>query len=1007
MTRTEMPTVRLAGALFLLTGLASLQGAGFQTVRNWGEAQGLNLGFTAATAQTADGFLWFGTPSGLFRFDGYAFVRVDPRGPGMAMELSVSALLADRDGGLWIGSTAEGLYRFEKGAATTYRKERGLTNDRIKCLYQDADGVVWVGTDGGGAFHQDGDRFVPLHVNGRAPPTHPTAFAPEPGGGLRIGTHHDGIFQVSRDGDVQGVMVTPTVKALLRDRSGTVWIGTALGLAKIVEGKPERVPLRDANGRMDTNVFVIALAQDRWGALWIGTATGLVRLEGDRQEFFGPEQGLGNGFVTSVFADREGTVWVGTEVGDLHQIVRQKIRMRSPFPKGLPSITTLWMGRQGRLWAGGDQGLVALQDERTVWTPPPGSLAAREVFALGEDDRGRLWFAKRMGDWGIVEGDSVERVPTGHLWVAQRSAKFFLQTRHHGLLVGTAGGLLRVGADGSITNLPQLELSHKDVTCALEQDDGTLWVGTGYGLNRFRNGETVAYVDLQPRALEVVYSLIGDPDNTVWVASQKGLWRVRDGQFFAFLPKHGMPPAAGPLVEDGRGFLWIALGEKVARAALAGLNDVADGRASRVEVRTWGRTDGLRSDILADSCWGIRSPDGVLHFATDKGIADIDPGELRPNDVAPTPRIERLVVNGENRDWLRRDSGSEDDKTVVLPPGYNRLEVHFAALSYSAPDRVRFAWRLQGLSDDWEDTDGQRTAFFRGLRPGRYEFELNATNEAGVPGSRTARLHILALSPWWQTPGFRLGALGLACATLGGAYSLRVRRLKQLGDTRREYSRRLLERQEMERSRLAKELHDGLGQDLLILKNQLAMLERDLPPDRADLLRRAQELGGISQSVIDETRTVAHNLRPAELDRVGLTASMEAMLERVASSSDIEMVSRIENIEGALSKEGEVLVYRISQELVNNLLKHSQAQNALVSLARTDPQCVELMVSDDGRGFNLQAIRGEADAGRGLGLDSVAERVEMLGGSLRIESSPGTGTRCWIRVPVTAPSPSE
>ena len=214
---------------------------------------------------------------------------------------------------------------------------------------------------------------------------------------------------------------------------------------------------------------------------------------------------------------------------------------------------------------------------------------------------------------------------------------------------------------------------------------------------------------------------------------------------------------------------------------------------------------------------------------------------------------------------------------------------------------------------------------------------------------------------------------------------------------RREFARRTLEGQEAERKRIAAELHDSVGQDLLVVKNRalLALQGAEaLGPAREHL----QAISDVLTETIAHTRTLAHDLRPAALDRLGLAAAVRANVEKVATGSRIHFTVDVRDVDGLLPPEAEISLFRIVQEATTNILKHSGATEARVSLGRVR-QRVALVISDNGLGLSR-----DAEAPGGFGLESIAERVRLLGGTMQIREAPGTGMTLAITLAITLPA---
>jgi PAS domain S-box-containing protein len=211
---------------------------------------------------------------------------------------------------------------------------------------------------------------------------------------------------------------------------------------------------------------------------------------------------------------------------------------------------------------------------------------------------------------------------------------------------------------------------------------------------------------------------------------------------------------------------------------------------------------------------------------------------------------------------------------------------------------------------------------------------------------------------------------------------------------RAEYTFQLIASQEAERTRIARELHDSLGQNLLLIKNraQLELAKAKLP---GDLREELQSVSNLASQAIAEVRHIAHDLHPQQLDLLGLTRALQSLIENTAESSTMAIEGKFEPVDDILSREAAINVYRIVQESLNNIFKHSHAKKARITLER-DVHEVLLKIKDDGCGFK------SSDGGKGLGLKNIAERVLMLGGKIKLDSEPDKGTRIEITIPIRA-----
>jgi signal transduction histidine kinase len=333
---------------------------------------------------------------------------------------------------------------------------------------------------------------------------------------------------------------------------------------------------------------------------------------------------------------------------------------------------------------------------------------------------------------------------------------------------------------------------------------------------------------------------------------------------------------------------------------------------------------------------------------------------------------------------------------VTVAPGQRGLEINYTGLSLLKSEQVQFKYRLEGLDAEWVDVGTRRVANFPYLPPGGYRFRVIAANSDGVWNNEGAALDIFVAAPfyraWWF---FTLVALGVVGMTLL-IYQRRFAALRARQAAQEAFSRQLIKSQEAERKRLAAELHDSLSQNLVIIKNR-AMISLQQREDPEEVFEQVAEIAEAADHALFEVREIAHNLRPFQIDRLGLTKAIEAVV-RKANAGALRFGAKLDKIDALLPPESEINLYRIIQESVNNIVKHAQATEASVTIQRRE-QTIEVMIQDNGRGFTTAVTQpSQSRDGSGLGLVGINERARILGSTPVIESAPGRGTKIWLEI---------
>jgi signal transduction histidine kinase/ligand-binding sensor domain-containing protein len=977
----------MLASLFAAAALSLTAESPFQLVHDkWGTSEGLPQSSVTAILQAHDGYLWLGTQGGLVRFDGVRFQLLAPAThPGMTSS-RVRSLFEDRHRTLWIGTEDGGLLTYKGGVfAPVTAPEFSVTT--VTIVADAGNDGVWVGTSAG-LFEMRGGSVRPRLGRDGASLTPLTNPVGDEAGDLWIGTRAglvrfrpDGVdTYTSRDG-----LPHDEVRALLRSRDGSLWIGTARGIARWRNGTISRPPL----GALNT-VPVNALYEEATG-LWIGTPNDLYRLVDDRAT---PVPSMRWESILSITSDREGNLWIGTVMNGLMRLKAARVAMLHVKEGGGVGVVPIVEDREGTMWIGGScTGLLRDRSGERRLIGSKDGLPAACIWSLLADRDGVLWIGT-LGNGVIRHANGVFRSFTrGNSGLLHDDVLALFQDSHGVIWIGTRGGL-QAFANGTFTAYRVADgLVNDDVRFVTEARDGAIWIATTGGISRFAGGRFTNYTTANGLAHNAVRAIHEDVDGTLWFGSYGGgLMRFKDGRFTHITQQNGLfDDVVSRILEDDRGNLWMSGNRGIFRASRESLNAFADGRARAVASISYGVSDGMLTHETngGGQPAGWKSRDGRLWFPTINGVAIIDP--RTPDAVMPPPIvIERVAVDDRELDRAG---------PIVLPSGRMRLEIAYTALSLTAPERSQFRYRLEGYETEAVEAGTRRVAYYTNLPPGNYVFRATGSNHDGKWNTEGATLDVTITAPFWMTWWFR-GSAALVLAAMG--FTLHRARIAQLDRRQQQheaFTRQLIDSQEAERARIARELHDTLGQSLVLIKNQ-AQLGLRQPEGKGGAAMT--EISSMAAQAITEVKEIAYDLRPYQLDRLGLTRALEALAARVASSTGLPVNARLEKIDGVLPKDAEITLYRIVQESLNNIVKHAQATAIDVTIDRDDA-AVRARIRDNGRGFDVTEVQR---AQGGMGLAGMSERAAMLRATLNLVSSAGRGTTIAVTIPLPGAPPS-
>lgn len=915
-------------------------------VDSWSVENGLPDNEAISVIQTRDGYLWIGTLHGLVRFDGSLFTAFDEMNTPALKSDKIVFLFEDDETNLWIGTQSSGLEVIQNGMIKSFGAETANAG-AVTYAREDAGGILFCCENG----NQNG---IALYHNGKMN-FYANAISPQLfyfANHMLVPTRDGGVWQL-QDGRMQKWMGNRRVKdfgplpwgntpirAACEDGAGDLIVGT-LG-AGIFWFEPDGHYRRISTAEGLSSDYVLSLCLDNEGDLWAGTDGG--GLDRIKKKVFNSPENFHSWAVQSLSGDTNGGLWTafgapGVSYWSSNSTTDYQVgRLHEAWEVLVDDRQEVWVGSQ-------EEGLFLFETNHFL-AAPGAEILGSKIFALFESRDGRLWAgcANGLGCWdgqtwklfttkdGLSENTvrAIAEDSGGHFWIGTEN-----------------GGVNFFDGQKFVSYQATNGLPGNDISCLYSDSDGVLWAGTaGHGLAQFKNGKWTSFSTQDGLASDSIGYIIGDEQGNLWIGSNRGLMRVDRKSL------------------DGTGPFFF---------------------------RVYGKSDGLptRECSSGSQPAAIRVRDGRLLFPTTKGLVSIDPAALKRNARAPQVLIESVLVGEQQQHTNPLDLAWSPEATV--PPHGEQLEIHYTALNFSAPQNVRFQYRLEGQQKGWTDAGNTRVARYTGLPPGNYRFDVQACNEDGVWSQTGASLDIYVAPQFWQTKTFQLGAILFGLAVTVGivrylstqALHRQVQRLKQQ------------EALERERARIARDLHDQLGANLtqVALLGEMAEEDKNVP---GEVESHAQQ---ISQTARETTRAldeIVWAVNPSNDTLEGLANYAckygQEYFTLAGLPCRVDVPAQLPA--AAIPPEVRHNVFLAFKEATHNVVKHARAREAWIRL-RLQPESFILEVEDNGRGMDK-----EPQAQNRNGLRNMKRRMSDIGGDFSISAGANGGTLVRLSVPM-------
>ncbi|MBS1790230.1 MAG: hypothetical protein JST85_21070 [Acidobacteria bacterium] len=970
----------------------------------WTTANGLPQNTVTGLAQTPDGYLWLSTFDGLARFDGVRFTIFDKGNTKGIVNNRFARLFADREGAVYAYTENYVVTVYRQGVFRSY-SDFATAGEPIAAIVSDAQGNAVFET-AKGDYALQGDRFV-LTPNQKEPHVKQIYWGKSGAKWIialnQITRQQDGQVTTYPLNLTEDELRTLNGLAPYEDSRGALWVrrkAPAFELWRLQAGKVTVFTKKEIPALNE--LFPHQIMEDAEGCLWLFLSglnmpkpSQLVRFKDNQFTSYKLDEAVGAG---ASLADREGNFWLATVTG-LRRLRRKLITTLS-VKDGLNSneVYPLIQTTNGDIFIGTVQGVNRYASGKI--TNPGLRYSNNFPFPLymrgfWEDDRARLWLGYQgEGGFGrFEEPSSVKRIGKNDL---PNGATDFTADRAGNIWIATSEGLFKYKDDKEIAHYTAADGLPSDNVITVHFDrDGNLWAGTFEGVAQLKDGRFISYDAEADSPKGFVRAIYEDTDGVLWFGTYgDGLVRYKGGKFFNYRVEHGLfNNGVFAILEDKRGNFWMSSNRGIHRVSRQELSDFADGKIPKLNSVSYDEKDGM----LNAECNGGRLPaaikakDGKFWFPTMGGVAIIDPEAEALNPIPPPVIVETISIDRKAVDAQVFQSAIRNPQSAIeLGPGQSQLEIIYTALSLLKSAQIKFKYKLEGLETNWTDVGTQRSANYSYLPAGSYTFRVIAANANGVWNNEGARLRVVVRPYFYQTWWFFLLAVAAMAGTIWLIAHVRLSQMRKIAEAKTAFSRQLITSQEAERKRIAAELHDGLGQSLLVIKNRTSIGKR-VADDGAKVTAQLDEISSAAGQALEEVRGIAHNLRPYHLERLGLRESLNAMIEKIREATGLEINARVALFDEVFSKDDEVLFYRVIQECLNNIIKHAQATKVEISIVQTETQ-VTASIQDNGRGF----VGTPENQSGGFGLIGLAERVRMLGGTHSIESEAGNGTRVTI-----------
>ncbi len=759
--------------------------------RNWNAESGLLGNTITDIMQDSDGYMYFGTYSGLMRFDGVEFTAMNRLYDEKYDFLSARTTYQDTRKHLWIGSNDEGLTCIRStGEILKYTVKDGLPNNSIRAICEDKNNFMWIGTASGiicvnrqylleklVGFDKfpNGNRFT---VN--------QLYCDTAGRMWIITRQEHGLFCYTGGKIEESIPIksfeNPIITTVMQDTSGVFWYGVAPHY--VVKVTSEKETVYDVGHGSQKGTAVTSIFQDSSKNMWIGLDNGIAVLHDGVLSFADQGDFLADDNVNEIMEDKEKNIWLALDRGGIQKLSYGK------FQTTTMSSTVNAIAQdsfRGVIWLACDNGLYCYKNNAFVeneYTKLYKNIRIRHVEVTRDG-------AILLNCYEKYNQVKINRDGTIQYWnkadgFAGSKSRVSIQLKNGDLYCGTTSGLSIVDhKTGEITNITKDDFLYNDFIMSLfEDEDGFVWMGT--------DGGGVYVIDTKTKKLiqrltkddglvgNIIFKVSSIREGEIWICTGSGLSIIskKDGQIHNFDISNGLGvEGVFQVLKDYTQKIWATSNQGIFHIKLSELDEIMNGTRKTVNQTFYNRLDGIHSGGVTSTSLSMQDDKGRLWFTLIDGFTVLDPVRNASNSYSPTVKIQTIIADNEK---LKTSLDiRHKNEQVIVPPDVKRLNIKYTGISFISSEQVQFKTKLEGFEKDYSDWTTERTASFTNLKPGNYTFHVIAKNAEGLQSDTEATLHIIKTSHLWQKIWFRIVMMILIVGNAVWLVYIRLRAYKK------------------------------------------------------------------------------------------------------------------------------------------------------------------------------------------------------------------------------------